>query len=157
MSAFGKDGVTGLYETHLPVARLERAIDFYENRLGLERAYTNDERRVAFFWVGGKQSGMLGLWETGTAPLGMRLHFAFHASEEWLLDGCSRLRDAGISPLGFHGEAVEEPVVIGWVPAMMLYFKDPDGHSLEALHVLPQPPDRAFGIRSLTAWRQYAS
>jgi lactoylglutathione lyase len=80
------------------------------------------------------------------------LHFAFRATHAAVMDSCARLRAAGIDPLGFDGEAVSEPVVIGWMPALSVYFKDPDGHSIEMLHVLDVAADPGFGVGSLTAW-----
>lgn len=143
---------TGMYETHLPVRDLDRSIAFYRDKIGLELAHVLPERRVAFFWVGGKEQGMLGLWQGGAGPLHMTLHFAFRCTVEAVLDGCARLQEQGIEPLGFNGEPVEEPVVIGWVPSLSLYFKDLDGHSIEMLAVLSDAPDADFGVQSYTQW-----
>lgn len=146
------DIITGIYETHLPVRDLGRSIAFYRDRLGLELATEIPERQTAFFWVGGRQTSMLGLWQTGSGPLQMRLHFAFRTEKDAMLTGCDRLKHAGIAPLDFCGAPADEPVVIGWMPAMMIYFKDPDGHSLEMIHVLDEAPDASFGIGSLSTW-----
>lgn len=144
--------ITGVYETHLPVRDLDRSIAFYRDQLGLEFAKEFPERRVAFFWVGLKAEGMLGLWETGMAPLQMQVHFAFRAPEAFVASSCESLQAAGIQPLGFNGETVTEPVVIGWVPAVSIYFKDPDGHSLEILSTLDDAPDVDFGTGAYSAW-----
>ena len=69
--------ISGIFETHLTVRNLDRSIHFYRDRLGLTLARKYAERNVAFFWAGQKADGMLGLWETGTGPLHMGLHFAF--------------------------------------------------------------------------------
>ena len=146
------EDILGVYETHLPVRDLERSIVFYRDKIGLELARLLPERRVAFFWVGGKEQGMLGLWQGGAGPLNMTLHFAFRCTQEAVLAGCERLQAQGIQPLGFDGEPVQEPVVIGWMPALSLYFKDPDGHSIEMLAALPDAPDPEFGVQSHSRW-----
>ncbi|GAB5437938.1 VOC family protein [Falsiruegeria mediterranea] len=144
--------ILGIYETHLPVRDLERSVAFYRNKLGLELAKVLPDRKVAFFWVGKKEQGMLGLWQSGSGPLNMTLHFAFRCDLGAVISGCETLMAQGIQPLGFHGEPVTEPVVIGWMPALSLYFKDPDGHSIEMLAVLPDTPDPEFGVQSHLAW-----
>ena len=138
--------ITGLYETHLTVRDLAKSLAFYQGKLGFELARHIPERDVAFLWVGGKENGMLGLWKTGNAPMGMRLHFAFRAPLKAVLNAPDHLRAAGITPLGFHGDPVEEPDVIGWMPAATVYFKDPDDHSIEILSILDMAADPEFGI-----------
>ena len=44
--------IKGLYETHLFVENLERSIDFYSNKMKLEQCRFDNERRIAFFWMG---------------------------------------------------------------------------------------------------------
>jgi lactoylglutathione lyase len=70
--------IQGLFETHLTVRDLATSVAFYQDIVGLELAFTLPERRVAFFWIGGRGQAMLGVWEVGDAPNGMRLHFAFY-------------------------------------------------------------------------------
>lgn len=144
--------VQGLFETHLNVRSLDASIAFYRDCLGLELTYRLDERRVAFFWIGGRGHAMLGLWEAGTAPNVMRLHLAFKCEVDEVLAAPEKLRAAGIAPLGFFGEPVEEPVVIAWMPAVSLYFTDPDGHLLEYLAMLPDEPRPAAGIVAYSDW-----
>lgn len=144
--------ITGLYETHLPVANLALARNFYQGILGLQLAHEIPDRQVAFLWVGSPESAMLGLWQTGSAPLGMRLHFAFRMPPTEILQLCGRLNQAGVQPLGFHGEAITEPIVIGWMPALSVYCKDPDGHSIEFIAKLPAPPKLNFGQGPYSAW-----
>lgn len=146
------NGITGVYETHLPVRDLQRSIAFYRDVLGLPLARQLPERSVAFFWVGGKDQGMLGLWGNSSAPLAMTLHFAFRADKQTVLDSCKLLKQKGVQPLGFNGEDISDPVVIGWMPAVTVYFKGPDGHSIEILHRLDEAPDPEFGIQSHSAW-----
>ena len=146
------DSVTGIYETHLSVRDLQTSLAFYRDTLGFEVAREIPDRRVAFLWVGGKDNGMLGLWEGGAGPLGMRLHFAFRMPVESVLKVPDQLRATGLQPLGFSGEAVSEPVVIGWMPAVSVYVKDPDGHSIEFLSILNDTPDPDFGIGPYSSW-----
>ena len=145
-------GIDGIYETHLPVRDLAASVAFYRDVVGLELARENAARGLAFFWVGKKERGMLGLWQSGKGPLGMQLHFAFRGTEDGVRGAVGQLQRAGVAPLGFNGEAVTEPVVIGWMPALAIYFKDPDGHSIEVLAVLDDPADERFGVGSLSDW-----
>jgi lactoylglutathione lyase len=39
------------------------------------------------------------------------------------------------------------------MPAIAVYFKDPDGHSIEFIHVLDEAPDPGFGTGPLPKWR----
>ena len=150
-------GVLGVYETHLPVRDLSRSVCFYHDQLGLSLATLIPERKIAFFWVGGKEQGMLGLWESGTGPLQMSLHFAFRATKNAILESVPALEAVQIAPLGFNGESVTEPVVIGWMPAVSIYFKDPDGHSIEMLHLLAEKPDPSFGVQGYSKWIEHNS
>jgi predicted enzyme related to lactoylglutathione lyase len=54
---------SGLFETHLHVADLERSMRFYGEVLGLELGRKETERRAALYWVGKDRRTMLGLWE----------------------------------------------------------------------------------------------
>ena len=148
-----KIDITGIYETHLPVADLSRSIEFYRDKIGLKLAYENPDRNLAFFWVGGKDQGMLGLWGSGSSPLHMKLHFAFRTQLVSVLAACNTLKENSVQPLGFSGEMVNEPVVIGWMPAASVYFKDPDGHSIEFISVLNEPPDPDFGVQPYSKWQ----
>ena len=69
--------ISGLFETHLTVADLDRAIAFYQDIVGLELAHRVPERHAAFMWIGGRGQHMLGLWTIHSAPIFMRLHIAF--------------------------------------------------------------------------------
>lgn len=143
---------TGIFETHLSVSELDRSIAFYRDMLGLELAHHLPARNVAFFWVGGRKNGMLGLWQTGTGPMRMRLHFAFKTILADVLAAPARMRAKGLQPLGFNGEPVDQAVVLGWMPAASIYCVDPDGHSLEYIAVLDQAPDQAFGVAPWSDW-----
>jgi lactoylglutathione lyase len=48
---------------------------------------------------------------------------------------------------------VDEPIVHGWMPAAAVFFKDPDGHLLELIADLNDPPRPDFLYRPLSEWR----
>ena len=151
-----RQGVTvpvhGLFETHINVARLEPAVAFYRDVVGLELAALFEERRVAFFWIGGRGESMLGVWEVGTAPNVMHAHLAFTCEPDDLVAAPARLRALGVQPLGFDREPVEEPVVLGWMPALSLYFLDPDGNLLEYVAMLDELPRQDLGVMPYSRW-----
>jgi lactoylglutathione lyase len=146
--------VSGLFETHLTVSDLERSVAFYRDVVGLPVALEIPERGAAFMWIGGPGEAMLGLWSLGSAPIGMTLHVAFKASLQDVMEACERLRSLGVTPLSFFASETSEPSVIGWMPAAAVYFRDPDGHLLEYLVMLEEPPRPERGI---VPWSQWAS
>jgi lactoylglutathione lyase len=146
--------VHGLFEAHLPVSDLARATRFYREVVGLELAFEVPDRGAAFLWTGHAGGSMLGLWSLGSAPMGMRLHVAFTVDLEELQRAPTALAAAGVPPLSFFGDAADEPSVIGWMPAAAVYFEDPDGHMLEYLAMLDEPPRPDAGI---TTWSQWAA
>jgi lactoylglutathione lyase len=148
--------VTGLFETHLTVSDLDRAIAFYRDVVGLPPALELPERGAAFFWIGGAGKAMLGLWSLGSAPLGLSLHIALRASLEDVRSACDTLRSAGVTPLSFFGTETTEPSVIGWMPAAAVYFRDPDGHLVEYLAMLDGPARPEHGIVPWSEWADAA-
>ncbi|MEO8026629.1 MAG: VOC family protein [Bryobacteraceae bacterium] len=141
-----------LFEAHLTVSDLDRAMLFYGGVLGLERASLFESRRVAFYWLGGPGTTMLGIWETGGAPQRMSLHVAFQVKLSAMRDAVDALRDAGIAPLDFNGAPAREPLVLAWMPAVSLYFHDPDGNLLEFLSMLPDAPAPERGVVPWSEW-----
>ena len=144
--------VRRLFETHLTVSDLQRSIGFYRDVVGLELAFEPSERNVAFFWIGESGQSMLGLWSLGTAPLGLTLHLAFDVALNDLVDAPKRLKEKGIKPLSFFGVETTEPSVICWMPAASVYFRDPDGHTLEYLTMLDKEPRPDLGIIPWSEW-----
>ena len=144
---------TGLFEAHLTVSDLDRAVAFYRDVVGLPPAFELPDRDVAFFWIGRRGEAMLGLWAIGSAPVALSLHIALKASLGDVLDACERLRSAGVTPLSFSGEEATEPSVIAWMPAAAVYVRDPDGHLIEYLAMLDDPPRPGGGI---VPWSQWA-
>jgi lactoylglutathione lyase len=144
--------VTGLFEAHLTVGDLDRAVAFYRDVVGLPVAFQLAERGAAFHWIGAPGESMLGLWTLGSAPMGLVLHVAFRASVDDVLGACRALRLAGVTPLSFFGEETDEPSVIGWMPAAAIYFRDPDGHQLEYLAMLDEPARPEVVIGPWSEW-----
>jgi lactoylglutathione lyase len=147
---------SGLFEAHLTVRDLDRSVAFYRDAVGLELALQLPERAAAFFWVGGPGESMLGLWSLGSMPMGLSLHVAFKASLSDVLGACDALRAAGVTPLSFFGAEATEPSVIAWMPAAAVYFRDPDGHQLEYLAMLDEPPRPDLGIVAWSRFRESA-
>jgi catechol-2,3-dioxygenase len=146
--------IQSLFEAHLTVANLRRAMAFYSKVLGLELAHVIDERKVAFYWMGGKGKSMLGLWEVGSSPQKMALHIAFTVTLEDLLQAPARLSAVHVAPRDLEGRPAEEPVVLAWMPAAAVYFQDPDGNQLEFLAMLPEPARPELGVVSWSEWKR---
>jgi lactoylglutathione lyase len=144
--------VRGLFETHLTVSDLPRAIGFYRDVVGLPLALEVADRGAAFFWIGEPGEAMLGLWSTGSMPMGLSLHVAFSVSLQAVLGACRHLRGLGVTPLSFFEQETDEPSAIGWMPAAAVYFRDPDGHLLEYLAMLDEPARPDAGIVSWSQW-----
>ena len=124
--------ITGLYESHLTVSDLSRSIEFYRDVVGLELAHTVPKRHAAFFWMGGCDRSMLGLWSIHSSPIRLRLYIAFQTGLDQVIRSIEALRSKGIVPRqGGGGPEIDEPMVFPWMPAASVYFDDPDGHSLE--------------------------
>ena len=144
--------ITGLFETHLFVEGLERSIDFYKNTLQLEQCYYEEERRAAFFWIGKPKEAMLGLWEKPIEEIDKR-HFAFRCETDFILNHASTfLSNKGLKPYNFLKDNTTEPMVFAWMPALAIYFNDPDGHSLEFISILEGDAKPELGVISYQKW-----
>ena len=141
-----------LYEAHLTVRDLARATAFYRDRLGFTLAAEFPERRVAFFWIGPPGHTMLGLWQQDGATPFPSNHTAFAVSLPDLLAAPDRLRAAGIEPLDFDGRPCTEPVVLAWMPAAAVYFRDPEGNLLEYITMLDAAPAAELGVVPWSRW-----
>jgi lactoylglutathione lyase len=146
--------VEDLFEVHLTVADLDRAIAFYRDAVGLQLAHIEPARQVAFFWLGGPGNAMLALWGAGWGPQRTTSHTAFRTSVEAVIGAPRALRAAGITPLDFDDRPTEEPIVFGWMPAASVFFRDPDGNLLEYIAMLPQKPRPADGIVPWRTWER---
>lgn len=144
--------IRGLYEAHLTVRDLDRSIGFYRDVVGLTFAHRVPERHVAFFWMGAPRETMLGLWAIHTSPVFIRGPIAFRVGLADVARSVATLRAAGLTPRNGAAE-IDEPVVLAWMPAASVSFDDPDGHSLEFIAPLDDPPRPDLGTVSLSQWR----
>ena len=149
--------IKGLYETHLFVEDLERSIDFYKNILGLEQCYFEEKRRAAFFWIGKPKEAMLGLWQKPKEEIDIR-HFAFRCTTEDVLHkSVTFLKQRNLKPYNFLNDGIERPMVFAWMPAIAIYFDDPDGHSLEFISILDGRPRPELGVISYDEWTRVSN
>src|SRR5258708_211045 len=149
--------IRSLFETYLTVCDLDRSVAFYRDTLELRVAQVFSERRVAFFWIGAPGKAMLGLWETGTGPQKISLHLAFEVSVDAVLAAPQALREAGVAPLDLDCKPASEPVVLCWMPAIAIFFRDPDGNLLEFLSMLAHPPRPGLGVIPWSEWQKQAA
>ena len=138
-----------LYETHLQVADTKRAEKFYHDIVGLPFAYRDPTRDIVFLWADTTEKAMLGLWGPNTVygkqtGIAQKCHVAFAVSLAELFAAIEKLNANNIETLGFGGAKTYEPTVIGWMPSAQIYFRDPDGHMLEFISILPEPPNPKF-------------
>ena len=144
--------VVSLFEAHLPVADLDTSIAFYQDVVTLRLAYVTPERHAAFLWIGQPGNAMLGLWKAGAGPQRTILHIAFRASVDDVVAAPRTLRKTGTTPFDFDGQPTDEAVVIAWMPAVSVFFRDPDGHLLEYIALLPDDPLPELGVVSWRSW-----
>lgn len=148
--------IKGLYETHLFVEKLERSITFYATVLGLEQCNFDAERRAAFFWIGAPKKAMLGLWEKTTGKIEQQ-HVAFNCDKEDILyKSVNFLKERNLQPYNFLKDGIEQPMVFAWMPAIAIYFNDPDGHQLEFIGVLDGMARPELGVISYEDWQKIA-
>lgn len=146
--------ITGLYETHIYVEDLKVSIDFYQSTLGLELCHVEKERKIAFFWIGKPKEAMLGIWEKPKDEIETR-HFAFRCTKEDILGkSVDFLRSKGIKPYNFLKDGSESPMVFAWMPAIAIYFLDPDGHELEFISILDGEAKPELGVISFEEWQK---
>ncbi len=133
MSSGIKPAISGVLESALYVADVDRSEEFYKGLLGLERIFGEGERMRALAVPGGQ---VLLLFRHGASADGSRtasgvipghdgqgkLHVAFGIGRDDAGPWEQRLRDAGV-PL--------ESKVTWPRGGTSLYFRDPDGHSIE--------------------------
>ena len=141
-----------LFEVHLTVRNLDAAIGFYRDILGFTLAHVTSDHEAAFLWIGCGRKSMIGLWAAGPAPQSVTLHTAFRVNLAGVLAAPEWLRKAGITPLDFDGRATDLPVVLAWMPAAAIYFRDPDGHLLEYIAMLPHEPRPDCGVVPWRTW-----
>lgn len=144
-----------IFETHVQTTDLPQAMAFYGGVLGLEEAYHLPERQVTFYWIGAPGNAMLGLW--GVLEARWRAsHFAFEITEDAIEPAIASLKAAGIRVNGFFGNESDDPSVHAWMPAAGIFFRDPDGNSLEFVAMLPGEGRPELGVVPLSEWRAKA-
>lgn len=145
--------IKGLYETHIFVKDLAASITFYQDVLGLQQCYYEEERRAAFFWIGKPKEAMLGLWEKPAHEIDKR-HFAFRCDPgDVLQHSATFFEERGIRPYNFLKDSSAKPMVFAWMPAIAIYFNDPDGHYLEFIGILDGAARPELGVISYDDWR----
>ncbi|KMQ67712.1 glyoxalase [Chryseobacterium sp. FH2] len=143
--------IKGLYETHVQVGNLENAIEFYTKVLGLKFAHKDENRPIAFLWIGKNKESMLGLWEQ-KENLQTR-HFAFTADKEDILNySVAFLKNKNLKPYNFLRDGIDKPMVFAWMPALAIYFNDPDGNQLEFISILEGDGKPKLGVLSYEEW-----
>lgn len=148
--------IKGIYEAHLPVSNLEKSIEFYK-KLDLEIAY--QQEKLVFFWIE-KGRSWLGLWETDkvNTPYHPSLrHIAFQIDREDMpgIKGWLEERDIDVSTsFGFPPE--KQPLVLPNNPQAhaAIYFKDPDGNSIELIAPVRLDFEEEFKMMTLEEWNQ---
>jgi hypothetical protein len=126
---------------------------FYGEMLELELGRYEEERRVAFYWLGNWGEAMLGIWEKPQLQV-LQQHYAFRCDVDDVLNLSTKyLKKRGLSFHNFLNDGTERPMVFAWMPAISIYFNDPDNHSLEFISMLPGKPKPELGIISYEEWK----
>ncbi|WEK69539.1 MAG: VOC family protein [Candidatus Chryseobacterium colombiense] len=143
--------IKGLYETHVQVSDLNTAIKFYTEVLGLEFAHKDETRPIAFLWIRKNKESMLGLWEQKENF--QTRHFAFTADKEDILNySVEFLKNKNLKPYNFLKDGNTQPMVFAWMPALAIYFNDPDGNQLEFISILEGDGKPELGVLSYEEW-----
>jgi lactoylglutathione lyase len=120
--------------------------------LGLRLAHLEQKRRIAFYAFG-NPIYMLGVWEKPTKEK-RRGHFAFRVAPEKMLELQEKLNEAGLKPRNFLDDDSGELYVFPWLPAVSVYFQDPDANSLEFLAMLPESPRTDLELITWKKWQE---
>ncbi|WP_322907427.1 VOC family protein [Paenibacillus campi] len=149
--------IQGIFETHINVSDVEVSARFYERLPGVTLLHHDLERKSRFYWIGAPGTSMLGIRENYPSALVQRQHFAFATTVEHLHTAADELARLGIIAQNFHGEPVQHPgklIVFPFMPAVSIYFDDPDGHSLEWIAMLPHPARPEQPLMTWDEWEQ---
>lgn len=149
--------IRGIFEVHLSVADRRRSAQFYQDVLNFEVAAEFPDRDITFMWMGPAGSRMLGLWGPTCldSPVSRgRGHFAMQLSPTEVQQSIKELKAKGVTPLDFDEKPTAEPIVLAWMPAISVYFQDPDGHSLEFISMLDEAPNPELGILKFSEWER---
>lgn len=146
--------IKGLFETHINVSNYEESSSFYEKLLNIIPLHEDRVRKSKFYWVGKPGESMLGIRENYPTPLVQRQHFAFRVDVEDIVHANDYLKELGIESTNFYGDSPEELMVFSFMPAVSIYFNDPDGHSIELIAMLNDKPMPELEIMSWKDWNQ---
>lgn len=150
----------GLYEAHLPVTDVARSLDYYVEKLGFEVGFgERDDESMLLLYEDGGTRWMLGLFRVDEIrhrhPA--EYHVAFRVTGEDADRMVPWLEARGIRPVhpptAPEQGSMEEPIVHGWMPAAAVFFRDPDGHLLELIAELEEPPRADVVYCPLSEWR----
>ena len=149
--------INGLFETHINVISLERAMKFYGGILNLELGRYEEQRRAAFYWLGKWGEAMLGIWEKPAKQV-LPQHFAFRCDVDDVLNlSVKYLKERNLAFHNFFNDGTQRPMVFAWMPAISIYFNDPDDHSLEFIAMLPGKPRPELGIITYEDWKSHSN
>ena len=99
-----------------------------------------------------QQEAMLGLWEKPKEAIEKR-HFAFRCDPAFILiQAVDFLQANGLQPYNFLKDGTHQPMVFARMPALAIYFNDPDGHSLEFIAILDGEAKPELGVLSYEKW-----
>lgn len=141
--------IKGIYEAHLPVKNLKISIGFYE-RLGLKLAWRNE--KTAFFWIEEGRS-WLGLWEGEEYQVHMHpslRHIAFEVSYDDLKDSLKWLESIQVEAVPQDRRKSADPFIRPNQNNASVYFKDPDGNSLELMCYVDVPNNLGYITEKLS-------
>lgn len=149
--------IQGIFETHINVSDVEVSARFYEQLPGVTLLHHDEQRKSRFYWIGEPGTSMLGIRENYPSPLVQRQHFAFTTGLDQLHTAIVELAKLGITAQNFHGESVQdtdELIVFPFMPAVSIYFSDPDGHSLELIAMLPHTAQPDQPLMTWAEWKR---
>lgn len=144
--------IKGLFETHLNVSNYEISAAFYEKLLNIIPLHEDRDRKSKFYWVGKPGESMLGIRENYPTKDIQRQHFAFRVELEDIINARNYLNELGIESTNFYGNSSEDLTVFPFMPAVSIYFDDPDGHSVEFIAMLNDKPRPDLEIMSWKEW-----
>ncbi|WP_040950972.1 VOC family protein [Gorillibacterium massiliense] len=144
--------IRGIFETHINVRDFEKSAEFYEKLMNILPLYEDRNRKSKFYWVGKPGESMLGIRENYPSPLVQRQHFAFRVDIEDIPKARTYLEGLNIESSNFFGQSSEELIVFPFMPAVSIYFDDPDGHSVEHIAMLEDEPRPDLEIMTWSEW-----
>ena len=98
---------------------------------------------------------MLGLWEKPHEQV-VPQHFAFRSTvDDVVRRSVAWLAERDLPCHNFLDDGTERPMVFAWMPAISIYFFDPDGHELELIAMLPgEKPRPELGVVPWEEWQR---